>query len=176
MKEIKSLGHIFSNYLSYQDFFIYIKNSIKNKNIIIKEIKDNQISIQFKQFSVFIDLMKKEVNCDLKDPNVFKKFSKLLMNNVKENNNIKKEIIEIKKKNKKLLGDNQNIKKEIKEIKEKNKKLFEENQIRKKENYDVITIYNCIILPYIVIRQPFNLEKKASWFHLIFRHINSNIP
>ena len=57
LEEIKSLDKLFSNYLSCQEFFIYIKDSIKNKNIIIKIIKDNQISIRFKQNSVSIDLI-----------------------------------------------------------------------------------------------------------------------
>ena len=61
LEEIKSLDKLFSNYLSCQEFFIYIKDSIKHKNIIIKHNNDNQISIRFKQNSVSIDLIKKEV-------------------------------------------------------------------------------------------------------------------
>ena len=109
LEEIKSLDKLFSNYLSCQDFFIYIKDSIKHKNIIIKHNNDNQISIGFKQNSFSIDLIKKEVICDLKDANNFKQMTKLITNIIKENKNIKQEIYEIKEENKKLYEDNQNL-------------------------------------------------------------------
>lgn len=65
--------------------YIYIKENIKNKNIIIKEIKDNQISIRFKGNKVSINLIKKEANCDLKDTNNFKQMTKIITNIIKEN-------------------------------------------------------------------------------------------
>ena len=136
LKEIKSLDKLFSNYLSCQEFFIYIKDSIKNKNIIIKEIKDNQISIRFKENSVSFDLIKKEVNCDLKDQNNSNQMTKLITTIIKENKNIKQEINVIKEENKKLSEDNQNI------IKENNKLILLLNESLKKAHKNFIKELN----------------------------------
>ena len=147
--ELKDFHKIFLTLNSSQDFIDFIKATIENKKILIKENKENQITIElmvehlFKQNIIKFDLIKKKMNLELIIQDLYQKIE-----NVKsENNKMKEDINNIKEDNKKIKDENIILKKENEtiinenlEIKEKIKTIEEENTnlINKINNLEII--------------------------------------
>ena len=167
--ELKVFHKIFLTLNSSQDFIDFIKATIENKKILIKENKENQITIEliieylFKQNIIKFDLIKKKMNLELIVQDLYQKMEKVTEENIKmkedieslkeDNKIIKEENKIIKKENEKLINENLEIKQKIKSIENKNKNLINkinnlEININSSKN-DLITL-NKKILPFSI--------------------------
>ena len=136
--ELKALHKIFLTLNSSQDFIDFIKAAIENKKILIKENKDNQITIElmiehlFKQNIIKFDLIKKKMNLELIVQDLYQKIEKV----TKENKIIKDENTKMKEDINNLKKDNNKIKDENKIMKQENENLIDENfEIKEKIKY-----------------------------------------
>ena len=81
--ELKNIHKIFLTLSSYKDFIDFINAMIENKKIMIKENKENQITIEFimeylfKQNIIKFELNQKKMNYELSIQDLYQKFSNL---------------------------------------------------------------------------------------------------
>ena len=130
LKEIKEIHKLFSIINSSDEFIDYIKASIENKKITIKEDNNSKqlflninVEYLFKSEIIEIPLLEKETNLNEFSEEIFKEISL-----IKDN---------IKKLEEKIIKNNEESSKQNKEIinlKDDNKKLKENFSILKEEN------------------------------------------
>ena len=158
LEDINKLHKSFYGLNSCNEFLDFIKISIENKTLLIKEEEENiliniEVLYLFKKSNVEIILTQEKINSEkvvneiLKEllvikeqlNNIEKKTENIENDNKEEINKLKEEILNLKNKNeenKKICDDIQDLKKEInnmKDLYEKNKKLEDEINTLKKE-------------------------------------------
>ena len=142
--ELKNYHKIFLTFSSWKDFNDFIKATIENNKILIKQNKENQITIEimieyiFKQNIIKFDLNQKKISSNLSTQDLYQKFTSInqICKNIEmnykkvieDNNNIKEENNKIKENIESFIEDNNKLKEEIKNIKEDNKILKQEKQ------------------------------------------------
>ena len=143
--ELKNIHKIFLTLSSYKDFIDFINAMIENKKIMIKENKENQITIEFiveylfKQNIIKFELNQKKMNYELSIQDLYQKFSNLEISYkkvIEENKNIREECNKIKEENKLLKQEYQNFKNEM----EKRFKIMEnenKNSINRTNNLEL---------------------------------------
>jgi len=140
--ELKNLHKIFLTFNSCQDFNDFIKSSIKNKKILIKQNEENKITIEimieyiFKQDIIKFDLNQKKIISELTNQNLYLKFNKIseicknlemnYKNIIADNNILKEELRSIKEENNKIKEENKSNEEELKILKKENQKLNNE--------------------------------------------------
>jgi len=154
LERIKTLYNKFSKFTSCQELFNYIKAQIKDNYIEINKISINKISIRLKQENIEINLFKIKANPELIMRNLceeilnLKKRCKKIENNAqyatKEKNIINNELQSLKKEKENILNDIKNLKEEkVKYKKIKEKYKNIETMLQKYQNLDE-TINNII--------------------------------
>ena len=154
LERIKTLYNKFSKFTSCQELFNYIKAQIKDNYIEINKISINKISIRLKQENIEINLFKIKAIPELIMRNLceeilnLKKRCKKIENNAqyatKEKNIINNELQSLKKEKENILNDIKNLKEEkVKYKKIKEKYKNIETMLQKYQNLDE-TINNII--------------------------------
>ena len=134
LEEIKAKHKKFAEFTTCQEILIYLKECINNSNLYIKKKEDDEISLELKQISISIDLIKTQISQKLKESNIynqilllkndFNKIKNKYDNIIKDNKNMNKEINKIKGENENFKGLNKNLSNNINDL---NKKINELN-------------------------------------------------
>ena len=134
LEEIKAKHKKFAEFTTCQEILIYLKECINNNNLYIKKREDDEISLELKQISISIDLIKTQISQKLKESNIynqilllkndFNKIKNKYDNIIKDNKNMNKEINKIKGENENFKKLNKNLSNNINDL---NKKINELN-------------------------------------------------
>ena len=141
LEEIKEKHISFSKFNSLQEFLNLVKDNIGKNRIIIYKKDENIIRFEFKKKSVFFELKMEKItmeklveNLKIAMENYENKFTKIF----NQNNNMEKEINELKKSNEIIIEEN-------KKLQEKIKKKSEKENLSENINNEIQDIINVLI-------------------------------
>ena len=141
LEQIKEKHISFSKFNSLQEFLNLVKDNIGKNRIIIYKKDENIIRFEFKKKSVFFELKMEKItmeklveNLKIAMENYENKFTKIF----NQNNNMEKEINELKKSNEIIIEEN-------KKLQEKIKKKSEKENLSENINNEIQDIINVLI-------------------------------